>query len=131
MALAQWVKESCIAKSYGVGHRLSWDATLLWLKHKRAAIAPIQPLAWEPPYATGVALKRNKERVQLILLGHLLLGPATMLTEVQTGPGGESHMVKPHGGVPTDSLAEVLAKNQPQKSWNRNKPFSQVSYPNA
>ena len=27
----------------------------LWLR--LAAVAPIQPLAWEPPYAVGVALK--------------------------------------------------------------------------
>ena len=26
-----------------------------------AAAALIQPLAWEPPYVTGVALKRKKE----------------------------------------------------------------------
>ena len=25
------------------------------------AAAPIQPLAWEPPYAAGVALKRQKD----------------------------------------------------------------------
>ena len=40
--LAQWVK----------------DLLLLWLWHSLAAIALIQPLAWEPPYAMGVALKR-------------------------------------------------------------------------
>ena len=27
-----------------------------------AAIAPIWPLAWEPPYAAGVALKRQKKK---------------------------------------------------------------------
>ena len=26
------------------------------------ATAPIRPLAWEPPHAVGVALKRTKER---------------------------------------------------------------------
>ena len=31
----------------------------LWCRP--AAMAQIQPLAWEPPYATGVALKRRKE----------------------------------------------------------------------
>ena len=33
---------------------------LLWLWHRPAATAPIRPLAWEPPYAAGVALKRKK-----------------------------------------------------------------------
>ena len=29
-----------------------------------AAAAPIQPLAWELPYARGTALKRKKEKKQ-------------------------------------------------------------------
>ena len=33
----------------------------LWLWHRMAAKAPIQPLAWELPYAVGVALKRKKK----------------------------------------------------------------------
>ena len=28
------------------------------------ATAPIRPLAWEPPYAAGVALKRRKQKRQ-------------------------------------------------------------------
>ena len=36
---------------------------LLWLWHRLAAVAPIQPLAWEPPYAAGVAVqKRQKDK---------------------------------------------------------------------
>ena len=30
---------------------------MLWLWYRLAAVAPIQPLAWEPPYAESVALK--------------------------------------------------------------------------
>jgi len=37
------------------------DLALLWLWCRLAAIALIQPLAWELPYATGVALKRQKK----------------------------------------------------------------------
>ena len=33
------------------------DLTLLWLWRGLAAAAPIRPLAWELPYATGAALK--------------------------------------------------------------------------
>ena len=40
--LTQWVK----------------DPVLLWLWYR--PVAAIGPLAWEPPYATGVALKRQK-----------------------------------------------------------------------
>ena len=43
--LAQWAK----------------DPALLWLWHRLAAAAPIRPLAGEPPYAVGAALKRQKK----------------------------------------------------------------------
>ena len=43
--LAQWVK----------------DPALLWLWCRPVATAPIRPLAWEPPYATGAALEKAKK----------------------------------------------------------------------
>ena len=46
--------------SYGVGRRLGSDLALLWLWHRPEATALIRSLAWEPLYATGVALKRQK-----------------------------------------------------------------------
>ena len=57
--LAQGVRDR-VATSCGVGHRHSSDLALLW--RRLAAAALIQPLAWEPPYATGVALKRPKKK---------------------------------------------------------------------
>ena len=59
--LAQWVKGPGVAVSCGEGGRCSSDLMLLWLwlhSYWLAAVAPIQPLAWELPYATGAALKR-------------------------------------------------------------------------
>ena len=35
---------------------------LLWLWCRPAAAAPIGPLAWKPPYAAGVTLKRQKKK---------------------------------------------------------------------
>ena len=56
--LAQWVKHlSC-----GVGHRHGSYPTLLWLWCRLVAIAPIRPLAWELPYASGVAQNRQKKK---------------------------------------------------------------------
>ena len=43
--LTQWVK----------------DPTLLWLWCRLVATSPIQLLAWEPPYAVGEALTRQKK----------------------------------------------------------------------
>ena len=46
--LPQWVK----------------DPALPWLWHRLMTIAPIRPLAWEPPYAVGAALeKKDKKKI--------------------------------------------------------------------
>ena len=59
--------------SCDVGHRCGLDPTLLWLWHRLAAIALTRPLAWEPPHAAGVALKKKNE---------LLYAPAIPLLEI-------------------------------------------------
>ena len=43
--------------SCDVGRKHDLDPTLLWLWRRPAATAPSAPLAWEPPYAAGAALK--------------------------------------------------------------------------
>ena len=48
--------------SCGVGHRCGLDLALLWLWSRLAATAPIRPLAWEPPYATGAALEKTGKK---------------------------------------------------------------------
>ena len=48
--------------SCGVGHRHGSYLMWLWLWRRLAALAPIEPLAWEPPCATGVALKKQKNK---------------------------------------------------------------------
>ena len=53
------------------------DLVLLWLWYWPAAAAPIRFLAWELPYAIGVALKRkqrketNKQKKQTSMWYHL------------------------------------------------------------
>ena len=47
--------------SCGVGHRHGSDLVLLWLWCRLAAVALIKPLAWEPIYAMGAALKKEKK----------------------------------------------------------------------
>ena len=49
--------------SCGVGRRRGSDPVLLWLWRRLAATAPIRPLAWEPPYAVGVALEKTKRQI--------------------------------------------------------------------
>ena len=46
----------------GVGRRCDWDPALLWLWHRLAAVALIEPLAWEPPYSMGAALIKSKDK---------------------------------------------------------------------
>ena len=48
----------------GVGRRCALDPVLLWLWRRPAAAALIQPLAWELPYASGVALKKQTKNIQ-------------------------------------------------------------------
>ena len=48
--------------SCGVGHRHGLDPELLWLWCKLTAPAPVQPLAWELPYAADVALKNKQTK---------------------------------------------------------------------
>jgi len=48
--------------SCGVGRRCSLAPVLLWLWRRPAAIALIGPLAWEPPYAAGVAIEKIKTK---------------------------------------------------------------------
>ena len=43
--------------SWGAGRKRSLDLASLWLWCRLAATAPMGPLAWEPPYATGLTLK--------------------------------------------------------------------------
>ena len=60
--LAQCVKDLTLrwAVVY-VGHRRDSNLMLLWLWWRHLAIAPIWPLAWEPQYAEGSVLEREKK----------------------------------------------------------------------
>ena len=49
----------------GVGGRRGSDLVLLWLWCRPAAVAPIRPLAWEPPCAAGATLKKKKKKRNL------------------------------------------------------------------
>ena len=64
VSMRMWVQSwprsvSGVAVIYSVGCRGSSDPMLLWLWCRLAAIAPIQPLAWELPYAMDAALKNT------------------------------------------------------------------------
>ena len=48
--------------SCGIGHRCILDLALLWLLCRLAAVALIQPLSWESPYAAGAALNIKKKK---------------------------------------------------------------------
>ena len=47
--------------SCGVVCRHGSDTALLWLWRRPVAAAPIQPLAWEPPYASGSGPRKGKK----------------------------------------------------------------------
>ena len=62
LGLAQWVGEPGVVMSCGIGCRNCSDPELFWLWCRPAAVALIRPLAWELPYAAGMALKSNKTK---------------------------------------------------------------------
>ena len=62
---------SGIAASIGIGHRLQlWlgSPVLPWLWCRPAAVAPVQQLAQELPYAMGAAVKRKENEVNVFNL---------------------------------------------------------------
>ena len=70
--LAQWVK----------------DPAMLWLWHRLAAAALIQPLAWEPLYAAGADLKRQKNKKSPLCCGVPIVAQWLMtLTGIHEDPG--------------------------------------------
>ena len=48
--------------SCGVDHRCGCNPALPWLWYGPSAAAPVRPLAWKLPHATGVAKKRQKKK---------------------------------------------------------------------
>ena len=54
------VQDPVLPMSWGVGCRWGSDPALLWLWRRPVAAAPVGPLAWEPPYAVGVAQEKAK-----------------------------------------------------------------------
>ena len=55
--------------SRDVSHRCGSDPALLWLWCRPVASALIGSLAQEPPYAAGVALKKDQKK-KSVTLGH-------------------------------------------------------------
>ena len=58
----QWVKDLAVAVSCGAGRSHLSHLVLLWLWCRPAAAAPIRFLAWELPYAAGVALLKKEKK---------------------------------------------------------------------
>ena len=48
----------------GVDHRRGSNLMLLWLCNRPVVVVPLGPLAWEPPYAAGMALKSKKTKTK-------------------------------------------------------------------
>ena len=67
----------------GVGRRRGLALALLWLWCRPAATAWIRPLAWEPPYAVGVALKGQQQQ-QIDLQWYQKVKNKTSTTQTET-----------------------------------------------
>ena len=69
--------------SCGVSHRHSSGSALLW--RRLAAVAPTGPLAWELPYATSVALKKQKNKIKQNKINKINYKRAKALRTQKTG----------------------------------------------
>ena len=70
--------------SCDVGCRRGSGPLLLWLWCRLAVVALIRPPTWEPPYASGVALKRSKKKKKLSFSsGRLKMLPRSVFIFIQ------------------------------------------------
>ena len=102
--MAQWITNSSrIHEDVGsvlgssVGRRCGSDLALLWLWCRPAAAAPVQPLAWELPYATGAALKKQKTKNKPLREGKQINTFKTLREGKQNMQRGRIYF----GGVPS------------------------------
>ena len=70
--------------SCGIVCRCGLDHSLLWLWRRLVATALIRPLAWEPPYTVGAALKRQKKEIRLFEIPSSGFSHSWPLTSHQT-----------------------------------------------
>ena len=108
--------------SCGVGRRGGSDLVLLWLWSRYEATAPIRPLAWEPLYAMGMALKRKKKSnhffFSLLYLWHAEVpGPGNMHHKCNQSHGSDNPLILNslhHQGTPevTTSKGECLLRRR-------------------
>ena len=61
LGLAQWVKDPALLQG-AAWLRMRLTSQMRWLRLRPVAKAPIHPLAWEHPYATGEVLKKTPKK---------------------------------------------------------------------
>ena len=112
-----------------IGHKRTSDPVLLWLCCRPAAIALIWPPAWEPPYATCVASKRQTKKktktktkntcfllfwefdslVASSLIFHKEVASAALKDgRDRTRRGPDTHTIAMHLGIASSHLASFL-----------------------
>ena len=64
--LAQWVGHPVLPWAVVWIRRRGLDPALLWLWRRPVAIAPIRPLAWEPPYAAGSGPRKGEKKKNVL-----------------------------------------------------------------
>ena len=85
---------------------------MLWLWYRQAAVAPIGPLAWEPPQAMGVALRSQKKKKKQRSRSTSKFKQASRAW-VQSGK---------QGGFPSPGSALVNTDDAEQPGWGRGEP---------
>ena len=79
--------------SCDIGCRCGSDLTLLWLWCRPVDTAPIQPLAWEPPYAEGLALKSKTKKTKTKEKAIYMQKKTKNKNKKNPKPSGEIHQI--------------------------------------
>ena len=71
-----------VAVSCGAGCRRGSDPALLWLWRRPVAMAPIGPLAWEPPYVAGAAqeIAKRQKKYEIKIKKKIITGLSELLS---------------------------------------------------
>ena len=109
------------AVSCGVGCRHSSDLVLLWLWCRPAVVAPIRPLAWEPPYAMGQPpppKKKIQPTVLTTFINTLKTVPMLVLNQITLNNSLAKLTYKTtlHNVCEKDTVVQVVETNEEQEN---------------
>ena len=122
--------------SCSIDYRCSSDLALLWLWCRPATAVPVQPLAWEHPYAMGAALKKKITCTPNVHCSTIYNSQDMEATKMSINRGMDQDVIHIHDGIlfnPKKEWNNAIFRNMdgPQDyhtKWNKYNRERQISY---